>query len=62
MGGFSVDDFVGIGSGRIIDVLAESIDAKYGITGLGEVKWVLDMLLEREGAALSHEWPSLTLY
>ena len=26
----------------------ESVSAKYGITGLGEVKWVLGMLLERD--------------
>ena len=54
-GGFWVDDFVDMGSERVPDAPAESIDAKYGITGLGEVKWVLDMLLERIRAALSHE-------
>lgn len=50
-GGFWVDDFVGIGSRKELDALAESVDAKYGITGLGDVKWVLGMLLERDRAA-----------
>ena len=36
--GFWVDDCVGIGSGREIDAPAKSVDATYGITGLGEVK------------------------
>ena len=50
-GGFWVDDFVGIGSGEELDALARSVDAKYGITGLGDVKWVLGMLIERDRAA-----------
>ena len=50
-GGFWVDDFIGIGSGKELDVLAKSVDAKYGITGLGDVKWVLGMLIERDRAA-----------
>ena len=50
-GGFWVDDFVGIGSGKELDALAKSVDEKYGITGLGEVKWVLGMLIERDRAA-----------
>jgi hypothetical protein len=33
-GGFWMDDFVGIGSGRELDALAKGIDEKYGITGL----------------------------
>jgi len=45
-----VDDFVGIGSGRKLEALANGVDAKYGTTGLGEVKWVL-MLMERDRAA-----------
>jgi len=45
--GFWVDDCVGIGSGKEFANLAETVDAKYGITGPGEVKWVLGMLLER---------------
>ena len=47
---FWVDDFIGIGSGEDLDALAKSVDAKYGITGLGDVKWVLGMLIERERA------------
>ena len=50
-GGLRVNDFVGIGSGRELDVLAKGVDRKYGITGLGEVKWVLGMLVERDRAA-----------
>jgi Reverse transcriptase (RNA-dependent DNA polymerase) len=50
-GGFWVDDFVGIGSGEGLRELADGIDRKYGITGYGEVKWVLGMLLERDRAA-----------
>ena len=45
-GGFWVDDFVGIGSGKDLCELANGVDKKYGITGHGEVKWVLGMLLE----------------
>ena len=45
-GGFWVDDFIGIGSGAQLEALAKSVDAKYGITGLGEVRWVLGMLVE----------------
>jgi len=50
-GGFWVDDFVGIGSRKELDALAKSVDAKYGITAVGEAKWVLDMLIERDRAA-----------
>jgi hypothetical protein len=50
-GGFWVDDFIRIGSGKELDVLAKGIDEKYGITGLGEVHWVLGMLLERDREA-----------
>jgi transposase InsO family protein len=50
-GGFWVDDFIGIGSGKELNALARGIDAKYGITGLGQVKWVLGMLIERDRAA-----------
>ena len=50
-GSFWVDDFVGIGSRVQLEALAESVDGKYSITGLGEVKWVLGMLLERNHAA-----------
>ena len=45
-GGFWVDDFIGIGSGAQLEALVKSVDAKYGITGLGEVRWVLGMLVE----------------
>jgi hypothetical protein len=44
--GFRVDDCVAIGSRRELESLA-----KYGITGLGEVKLVLGMLLERDRPA-----------
>ena len=50
-GGFWVDDFVGIGSGAQLEALAKTVDEKYGITGLGEVKWVLGMLVERDRSA-----------
>jgi hypothetical protein len=36
-GGFWVDDFVGIGSGKELSVVSRGVDAKYGITGSGEV-------------------------
>jgi len=47
------DDFaaagrVAIGSGKELANLSKIVDAKYGITGPGEVKWVLSMLLERD--------------
>ena len=45
-GSFWVDDFIRIGPRVQLEALAESVDGKYGITGLGEVKWVLGMLLE----------------
>jgi len=35
-GRFWVDDFVGVGSGK-------ELDAKYRVTGLGEVRWILGM-------------------
>ena len=50
-GGFWVNDFIRIGSRVQLEVLAESVDRKYGITRLGEVKWVLGMLLECNCAA-----------
>jgi Reverse transcriptase (RNA-dependent DNA polymerase) len=50
--GFWVDDCVEIiGSRRELEALATGIDGKYGITGLGEVKWALGMLLERDRSA-----------
>ena len=50
-GGFWVDPFVRIGSTKELDAIAESVDAKYRIVaGLGEVKWVLGMQVERECA------------
>jgi len=45
-----VSDFVSIGSGKDINALAKEIDAKYGVTGLGEVKWILGMKVERDRA------------
>ena len=50
-GGFWVDDFIGISSGKELDVLAKGMDAKYRITGLGEVEWVLGMLVKCDHAA-----------
>jgi len=50
-GGFWVDDFVGVGSGKELDALAKGIDAKYGVTGLGEVRWILGMKVERDWTA-----------
>ena len=46
-------DFVagGLGSRKELEAFANVIDAKYGITGLGEVKWVLGMLMERDLSA-----------
>jgi hypothetical protein len=46
-----VDDYVEIGSKRELEAIAKGVDAKYDITSLGEVKWVLGMLLERECSA-----------
>ena len=45
-GGFWVNDFIGVGSGEGLNGSAKSVDEKYGITGLGEVKGVLGMLIE----------------
>ena len=50
-GSFWVDNFIRIGPRVQLEALAESVDGKYGITGLGEVKWVLGMLLERDRTA-----------
>jgi len=44
--GFWVDDCVAIGSRKELASLSKSVDAKHGITGPGEVKWVLGMLPE----------------
>ena len=49
--GFWVDDCVVIGSRKELDSLSKSVDAKCGITGPGEVKWVLGMLLEHDRSA-----------
>jgi len=46
-----VDDSVAIGSRKELANLSKSVDAKYGITGPGEVKWVHGMLLERDRSA-----------
>ena len=48
---FWVDDCIAIGSRKKLDVLVKSPGAKYSITGLGEVRWVLGMLLEHDGRA-----------
>jgi len=52
--GFWVDDCVAVGSRKELTDLASSVDAKYGTTSLGEVRWVLGMLLE-------HDRPSRTI-
>jgi hypothetical protein len=44
--GFWVDNFIGIGSRKKLNTLTRGIDAKHSITGLGQVKWVLGMLIE----------------
>ncbi len=44
--GYWVDDFIGVGSRSKLNTLAESVDQKYGITGLGDVKWLLRMLIK----------------
>jgi hypothetical protein len=49
--GFWVDDCIKIGSKRELEAIAKGVDAKYSITGLGEVKWVLSMLLECDCSA-----------
>ena len=49
--GFWVDNYVAISSRKELTALAESVNAKYGITSLGEVRWVLGMLLERDRPA-----------
>ena len=46
--GFWVDKYVAIGSRKELTALVESLSAKYGITSLGETRWVLGMLLERD--------------
>jgi len=51
VGGFWVDDFVGIGSGKDLEVLAKGVDEKYGITGFGDIKWILGMLVECDRTA-----------
>ena len=42
-----VYDCVAIGPGKELNALTKSFNAKYGITGLGEVRRVLGMLPER---------------
>ena len=46
--GFWINNYVAIGSRKDLAALAESVSAKYGITSLGEARWVLGMLLERD--------------
>ena len=40
-------DCAAISPGKELNALAKSVDAKYGIAGLGEARRVLGMLLER---------------
>ena len=42
-----MDDCVGVGSKEELDALANGINAKYRITGLGEARWMLGMLVKR---------------
>ena len=49
--GFWVDDCIAIGSRNELTALAESVGTKYSITGLGEVRWVLGILLGRNCSA-----------
>jgi len=46
VGGFWVDNFVGIGSGKDLEVLAKGVNEKYGIMGFSNIKWILGMLVE----------------
>jgi hypothetical protein len=46
--GFWVDNCIAIGSRKVLTALAKSVNVKYGTTGLGEVWWVLGMLMERD--------------
>ena len=48
---FWVDNCVTMGSRKELTALADGANAKYGITGLGKVGWVLGMLLERDRPA-----------
>ena len=49
--GFWVDNCVEIGSRNELTALAESVNAKYSITSLGEVRWILGMPLEHDHLA-----------
>ena len=49
--GFWVDDCIAIGPRKELSALAMSLDAQYSITGLGEVRWVLGILLEHDRPA-----------
>ena len=48
---FWVDRRVALGSRNKLTALSKSLDANYGIAGLGEVRWVLSMLMERDRPA-----------
>ena len=48
VGGFWVDDFIGVGARDGLDALAKRVDNKYGITGFGDAKWLLGMLVKRD--------------
>jgi len=50
-GMFWVNDFIGIGSGKDLEVLAKGVDGKYGIMVFGDVGWILGMLVERDRTA-----------
>ena len=49
--GFWVDNCVAIDSRKELTALVESVNAKYGVPSLGEVRWVLGMLQERDRPA-----------
>ena len=50
-----MDDCLAIGSRNELTALAGSVDTKYGITGLGEVRWVLGRERSACTISISHE-------
>lgn len=65
VGGFWVDEFIGIGSGEVPGVLTKGFNKKYGITGYGDVEWIPGMLVECDQIAQmisTSQGPSSALY
>ena len=54
---FWVDDYIAIGLMKELSAPVKSVDAQYSITGLGEVRWVLGMLLEHDRPARTSRDP-----